>query len=121
MHKNRAPATLRRADYGIDAPDVVRRFFLVAALCIGLGLLFAFSTSLRLPAALARYVPALVSICGSFLATAGLMLWGSRVGKIRLRDKALRQVDWRGDEEVLDVGCGHGLMLIGAAKRLREG
>ena len=30
-------------------------------------------------------------------------------------------VSWRGDEQVLDVGCGHGLMLIGAAKRLTSG
>ena len=28
---------------------------------------------------------------------------------------------WRGDESVLDVGCGRGLLLIGAAKRLKTG
>jgi arsenite methyltransferase len=27
----------------------------------------------------------------------------------------------RGDEAILDVGCGHGLLLIGAAKRLPRG
>ena len=46
------------------------------------------------------------------------MIWGSKVGKLRLRDKLINSVSWRGDEQVLDVGCGHGLMLIGAAKRL---
>src|SRR5205823_1073831 len=30
-------------------------------------------------------------------------------------------IRWRGDERVLDVGCGHGLMLLGAAKRLTSG
>jgi ubiquinone/menaquinone biosynthesis C-methylase UbiE len=30
-------------------------------------------------------------------------------------------VPWRGDEAVLDVGCGRGLLLIGAAKRLTTG
>jgi ubiquinone/menaquinone biosynthesis C-methylase UbiE len=49
------------------------------------------------------------------------MLWGSKVGKLRLRDKVLNALTWRGDETVLDVGCGHGLLLIGAAKRLRTG
>lgn len=28
---------------------------------------------------------------------------------------------WRGDERVLDVGCGRGLMLVGAAGRLTTG
>jgi arsenite methyltransferase len=46
---------------------------------------------------------------------------GSKVGKLRLRDKMIDSVSWRGDEQVLDVGCGHGLMLIGAAKRLTTG
>jgi cyclopropane fatty-acyl-phospholipid synthase-like methyltransferase len=30
-------------------------------------------------------------------------------------------LDLRGDETVLDVGPGHGLLLIGAAKRLPRG
>jgi ubiquinone/menaquinone biosynthesis C-methylase UbiE len=38
-----------------------------------------------------------------------------------VRDKLLNSISWQGDEKVLDVGCGHGLMLIGAAKRLRDG
>jgi ubiquinone/menaquinone biosynthesis C-methylase UbiE len=49
------------------------------------------------------------------------MAWGSRVGKLQLRDKIIRSFSWRGDERVLDVGCGHGLMLLAAAKRLTSG
>ncbi len=49
------------------------------------------------------------------------MFWGSKFGKLRLRDKIISSIPWRGDERVLDVGCGHGLMLIGAAKRLTSG
>jgi predicted RNA methylase len=45
-----------------------------------------------------------------------LLLWSSLFGKFRARDALLNAVPWRGDEQVLDVGCGHGLMLIGAAK-----
>jgi arsenite methyltransferase len=30
-------------------------------------------------------------------------------------------VDWRGDETVLDVGCGNGFLLIEAAKHLKTG
>jgi len=43
------------------------------------------------------------------------------VGKLRLRDRVIAAIRWRGDERVLDVGCGHGLMLIGAARRLSTG
>jgi len=49
------------------------------------------------------------------------MLWGSRVGKLRERERMLGEFSWRGDERVLDGGCGRGLLLIGAAKRLTTG
>jgi len=57
----------------------------------------------------------------SWLATAGIMTWGSRVGKLRLRDRVLNTLPWRGNELVLDAGCGTGLLLIGAAKHLTTG
>jgi arsenite methyltransferase len=40
-----------------------------------------------------------------------------KVGKFRHRDRLLDMVAWRGDEQVLDIGTGGGLMAIGAAKR----
>jgi arsenite methyltransferase len=56
-----------------------------------------------------------------FLLECLVMVWGSRRGKFQVRDKLLNSISWQGNEKVLDVGCGHGLMLIGAAKRLRDG
>jgi hypothetical protein len=53
---------------------------------------------------------------------AGLMVRSSRSGKLRERDRLLDDLPWRGDEWVLDVGCGRrGLLLIGAARRLTTG
>jgi ubiquinone/menaquinone biosynthesis C-methylase UbiE len=52
---------------------------------------------------------------------AAYMTYGSRVGKLRTREKLLDMVPWTGREAVLDVGCGRGLMLIGAARRLTTG
>ena len=49
------------------------------------------------------------------------MLMYSKFGKIRIRDVLLDSIPWRGSESVLDVGCGRGLLLIGAAKRLPLG
>jgi ubiquinone/menaquinone biosynthesis C-methylase UbiE len=49
------------------------------------------------------------------------MVWSSKVGKVRDRARLLDALPWTGGERVLDVGCGSGLMLIGAAKRLTPG
>jgi len=49
------------------------------------------------------------------------IVWSSLVAKLWERDRLLNELLLRGDERVLDVGCGHGLLLIGAAKRLPRG
>lgn len=51
----------------------------------------------------------------------GLHVWSSRVGKLGAATRLLDGLELGGDETVLDVGCGHGLLLIGAAKRLPRG
>jgi ubiquinone/menaquinone biosynthesis C-methylase UbiE len=40
---------------------------------------------------------------------------------MRTREQLLDNHRWTGSERVLDVGCGRGLMLVGAAKRLTTG
>ena len=55
------------------------------------------------------------------LATAAVWLYNSKFGKLRLRESLMDTLSWKGDEKVLDVGCGSGLLLIAAARRLREG
>jgi ubiquinone/menaquinone biosynthesis C-methylase UbiE len=42
-------------------------------------------------------------------------------GKFNIRKRMLGMVRWRGNETVLDLGTGRGLLAIGAAKRLRTG
>ncbi len=37
------------------------------------------------------------------------------------RDLFLDEIPWNGDETVLDVGCGNGIMILSAAKRLTSG
>jgi SAM-dependent methyltransferase len=44
-----------------------------------------------------------------------------RGGKLRHMDRLLSMVDWKGNETVLDVGTGRGLLMIGAAKKLDKG
>ncbi|HET9727202.1 MAG TPA: class I SAM-dependent methyltransferase [Gemmatimonadales bacterium] len=115
-------------DYGLDAPPVVRNLFLagVAGLLLWLGSAAGlWSGAVRVPLGgdTLRIVlaPAALSIGITCVGMAMWMVWSSRVGKVRERERLLDTLVWRGDEQVLDVGCGRGLMLVGAARRLRTG
>jgi SAM-dependent methyltransferase len=123
-----AEPSARRPDYGLDAPPVVRNLLLVGAAGSLLWLGTAaglWSGEVRLPIGsdtlAIDLAPAGLSIGLACLAMAAWMVWSSKVGKVRERERLLDALDWRGDEQVLDVGCGRGLMLIGAARRLRTG
>ena len=111
----------KRPNYGIDAPVVLRRMAVGGAVALAAGLGLLQLEAVRETGWL-RELAGLVRGAGiAFLASAAVMLWGSKVGKLRMRDRLLDAIPWRGDEGVLDVGCGHGLLLIGAAKRLTSG
>jgi ubiquinone/menaquinone biosynthesis C-methylase UbiE len=119
MPETQSPASTP-PDYGIDAPGVVRNLFIVTV--VGCALYFTARSGLWSGA-----------IAHVDLARAGLfaglgcgfmgcwMLYDSKIGKLRERDKLLDLIPWRGTEAVLDLGCGRGLLLIGAARRLTSG
>ena len=111
-------------DYGVDAPGVIRNLFLAG----GAGVLLWASKVLGWwPAAIAvgpvrfELAPMGITIGVVCLALGAWMFWTSKVGKIRERERLLDRIPWTGAERVLDVGCGRGLMLVGAAKRLTTG
>jgi SAM-dependent methyltransferase len=116
---------MARADYGLDAPGVVRNLAIAAV--IGLGLFLSSALGLW-SGAVAPTQNIRVDLRFSGLAiglTCGLMaawmIWSSTSGKLAERERLLDQIRWTGAERVLDAGCGRGLMLIGAAKRLTTG
>ena len=117
-----------RADYGLDAPKVVRNLLLAGALGLAIwgtaeaglwsGVLRVgpiAGVELRFPAAGALWPGA------GCTAMALRMLWSSKVGKVKEREQQLDRVPWTGSERVLDVGCGRGLLLVAAARRLTTG
>jgi arsenite methyltransferase len=105
-----------KPDYGIDAPAVMRNLFLIGTACVLLAI-FA-PASLHLGQANFKLTPMFGWTGGFLLAEACLFLLYVKVGKFRHRDFILNMHAWSGDEQVLDVGCGRGLLLAGAAKRL---
>mgnify|MGYP003296839398 CR=1 FL=1 len=110
----------RLLNYGLDAPLVVRNLLIVAALGIIslITRLLGVWSRQDVIAVIAR--PLMVAGL-SFGAMALWMIYDSKIGKVREREQYLDKIAWRGDERVLDVGCGLGLFLIGAAKRLSTG
>jgi ubiquinone/menaquinone biosynthesis C-methylase UbiE len=101
-------------DYGIDAPRAVFILRILALLTCILAVTLS-ALGFRWPAL------ALVIIALDLFIVEKAMLWYSRIGKMHQRDRLLDAIEWRGDERVLDIGCGRGLLLIGAAHRLKTG
>ncbi len=108
-----------KTDYGIDAPGLVKIFFGAGLFCIALyvAITWGFGTNFWL----SLLALGLLIIASYFTFMGCLMIFYSKVIKLVDRDTILNQIKWRGDEHVLDVGCGRGLMLIGAAKHLTTG
>ena len=104
----------QRADYGLDAPPVVRNLLIAgigglvvwgtAAAGLWSGSAgFTFAGKVRVGIA-----PAGLWIGIGCLAMAVWMIWSSRVGKVRERERLLDTLTWRGDEQVLDLDAGAG-------------
>jgi ubiquinone/menaquinone biosynthesis C-methylase UbiE len=104
----------QRPDYGLDAPPVIYGYAVAAAAGIVLIIIGAvLGVSPLWGVGIYLLVLALV--------VAGPMVYSSKRGKIHARDRLLTSLGLRGDEDVLDLGCGSGLMLLGAAGRLTSG
>jgi arsenite methyltransferase len=109
-------AATARPDYGIDAPNVLRNLFLFGVACLLLGLLGPAQVHIGnvdfLPRSMFLWTGT------ALLAQGVLYLLYVKFGKFRHRDFMLSLHTWSGNEQVLDVGCGRGLLLAGAVKRL---
>lgn len=112
------PVAKGKADYGWDAPGIMLGMVAVgiAVFATGMALAtlqpFSFSQMIGVVLAVAGAVPLLLGLA---------MFQYGLFGKLRTRDAMLNVVNWRGDEAVLDVGTGAGMLMIGAAKRLTRG
>ncbi|SNY49941.1 class I SAM-dependent methyltransferase [Paractinoplanes atraurantiacus] len=94
-------------NYGIDAP----RLIAVPVILIVAGLL---------QAVLQRSVWPLIGVV-LIAACCALGFYASRAGKFVVWSRLLDGLGLRGDEQILDLGCGRGALLISAALRVPQG
>lgn len=97
----------RKADYGVDAGYLLP---LAGAACLAVLVFAALSRA---------WAPLLAAGVSSLFIGTGLHT--SRRGKFAAWEDVLDGLHLRGDERLLDVGCGRGAVLIAAAKRLPRG
>jgi SAM-dependent methyltransferase len=103
---------VRRGRYGIDEPRWPALNAGVGAACLAGAAVARRRAELAVPAALAGIV---------FLGTAASYLYTTTRGKFAVWHELLRDLDLRGSETVLDMGCGRGAVLLLAARLLPDG
>jgi ubiquinone/menaquinone biosynthesis C-methylase UbiE len=97
----------RKGSYGLDAPYLLP----IPLALIALNILSAVTARSLWP-----LVPAaLIVVCMV------LGLYASQHGKFVVWYELLEGLAWRGDERVLDLGCGRGAVLLLAAQQLTTG
>lgn len=100
----------KRGNYGLDSPGIVATLLVLALAVLLLGNVVSRAW---------RWVAYFAG--GYFLLGALGMLFYSKVGKLKLAQRLLDKISWRGNERVLDVGCGRGLLTVAAAHRVPKG
>jgi arsenite methyltransferase len=99
-------------DYGVDAPRWLGGWLVLGTAAAALAL------SGRLPPPLRAGTAVFAAWA---LGSSAIWIPSSRLLKVREAERLVEARTWRGDELVLDAGCGRGLFLNRAARRLTTG
>jgi arsenite methyltransferase len=109
---------MNKPNYGFDAPAIMRNLIIVGIIVPIIVIAvphFSRNTILL-------YISYVIIFIGTILLVLGTSMYGYGVyGKFKMRDFILNKIKWNGNEQVLDIGCGTGLLLNGAAKKLTTG
>lgn len=103
---------MKKGKYGLDAPAAVAGYIAGGVLLFILGIILSSKF---------YYAGWMINLGILFLLIGFYMVYGSKVGKYKMREKIIHWLSIKGDETALDVGCGRGLMLNGVASGLNTG
>jgi len=111
----------QKPNYGFDAPNVIRWLFLFAVVSLGVAF-FAYSIVYPQDLLMARLIWGYFILTAlAFLVPAIWMIYGTQTGKQKILSEVVDGLRLKGDETILDAGCGRGMFLVEAAKRLPRG
>lgn len=105
------PKPPQPGSYGIDAPVAFGLIGLLIVACLATSIFAAVKSGILVP-----LIPALF-----MLTVAAFVLHTTLRGKFLVWAELLDQLVLRGDERILDMGCGRGAVLLMIAHRLNTG
>src|SRR5438067_392019 len=101
----------RRGSYGIDAPYAFGAIAVMAVVCLAMAVIAATDSGTVRP-----FLPVLV-----LLTIVTFVFHTTLRGKFIVWGELLDRLGLRGDERILDLGCGRGAVLLMAAQHLTTG
>jgi ubiquinone/menaquinone biosynthesis C-methylase UbiE len=109
---------MNKVNYGFDAPAIMKNLILVGIVILITG----FSATHFIQNTVLNYIIYLITLVGAILFILGFSMYFYGIkGKFLMRDFMLTKIDWKGNEYVLDIGAGTGLLMNGVAKFLTTG
>src|SRR6476620_1954992 len=104
----------RKGDYGYDAPYALKAFAALGAASVVAAIVARWKQN--------THVATMLGFYGAFfLANAASFFYTTRRGKFQVWDEVIDGLHLRGNERVLDMGCGRGAVLTAVATRLKTG
>lgn len=110
-----------KVGYGIDEHRTLIELVVAGVLAVVVGLLVSAYTSESQPETAQLGLLVGPSVGFLILVVTAALYWSSKVGKVREMERVISNIPFGGDEVVLDLGCGRGLGMVKAAKKLRGG
>lgn len=105
-------------DYDLRVPVLYKRLALIGVVVIAAVILASFFWSNPAYFWLLLALGGLLLLPGLLVAIIARL---TRHVRLRIRQRIVDAVPWQGDEQVLDVGTGSGITLLGCAQRLTTG
>lgn len=106
-------------DYNLKLPPLFRHLALAGTAGVVIGVVLWHVLPASQGVALVALILGLVHLLPA--AVVWLIINRLQASRFGIRERIIRSVPWRGDEQVLDVGTGSGIMLFGCAKQLSSG